>query len=499
MVFYCPDLRYFRFLPFHDALSGGFSMKKAASGLPGLALFVFALAALVPAPLLGLPSSLPDFTSLVEANSPAIVNIGTTRKAEAPHGLPPGLDVPDRELFEDFFRRFFGEGEGVPEQFESPSLGSGFIISEDGYVVTNHHVVKDADEIIVKLVDRRELTARLVGSDPKTDVALLKVEADDLPTLKLGSSRELKVGEWVLAIGSPFGFEHSVTAGIVSAKGRSLPSENYVPFIQTDVAINPGNSGGPLFNLDGEVVGINSQIYSRTGGFMGLSFAIPIEVAMGVVSQLKTKGYVSRGWLGVYIQEVTQQLAESFGMDKPTGALVAKVMPESPAERAGIQVGDVILSFDGREVTSSGALPPIVGATEIGKKVRVQVNRDGKVTTLRVQLGELPDDEQLAAREAEPDVRSSALLGMEIEEPPAETRKALDLASGGVLVRQVKAGPAQEAGIRNGDVLSMINGQEIQSVEQFKEMVNELPQGKSVAVLVQRQQGPVFLALRVPG
>jgi serine protease Do len=408
------------------------------------------------------------------------------------------MEIPDREMFEDFFRRFFGDGEGVPEQFESPSLGSGFIISDDGYVVTNHHVVKDADEIIVKLVDRRELEAKLIGSDPKTDVALLKVEADDLPTLRLGTARQLKVGEWVLAIGSPFGFEHSVTAGIVSAKGRSLPSENYVPFIQTDVAINPGNSGGPLFNLDGEVVGINSQIYSRTGGFMGLSFAIPIDVAMGVVDQLKTKGYVSRGWLGVYIQEVTQQLAESFGMDKPTGALVAKVMPDSPAEKSGIQVGDVILSFDGREVTNSGALPPIVGATQIGKKVSVEVNRDGKVRTLRIQLGELPDDDQLAARETESAERVSVLLGMEVAEPTPELREALDLPSGGVLVQQVKPGAAQEAGIRSGDVLSMIDGKKIRSVKHFKEVVQELSEGKSVAVLVQRQQGPVFLALRAP-
>jgi serine protease Do len=473
-------------------------MTKAFPGLSAFVLLAWVLGVAMPASVLSAPTGLPDFTRLVEANSPAIVNIGTTRKTAAPHGLPPDMEIPDREMFEDFFRRFFGDGEGVPEQFESPSLGSGFIISDDGYVVTNHHVVKDADEIIVKLVDRRELEAKLIGSDPKTDVALLKVEADDLPTLRLGTARQLKVGEWVLAIGSPFGFEHSVTAGIVSAKGRSLPSENYVPFIQTDVAINPGNSGGPLFNLDGEVVGINSQIYSRTGGFMGLSFAIPIDVAMGVVDQLKTKGYVSRGWLGVYIQEVTQQLAESFGMDKPTGALVAKVMPDSPAEKSGIQVGDVILSFDGREVTNSGALPPIVGATQIGKKVSVEVNRDGKVRTLRIQLGELPDDDQLAARETESAERVSVLLGMEVAEPTPELREALDLPSGGVLVQQVKPGAAQEAGIRSGDVLSMIDGKKIRSVKHFKEVVQGLSEGKSVAVLVQRQQGPVFLALRAP-
>jgi len=322
---------------------------------------------------------LPDFTHLVQENADAVVNISTTTQRPLERSLPPGTDIPELPEdgpFGDFLRKFFGDpGEGI-ERFDTRSLGSGFILSDDGYVVTNHHVVKNADEVIVKLSDRREFEAEVIGSDPKSDIAVLKIVAKDLPTLKMGNSESLKVGEWVVAIGSPFGFDHSVTAGIVSAKGRNLPNENYVPFIQTDVAINPGNSGGPLFNLDGEVVGINSQIYSRTGGFMGLSFAIPIEMAMDIVEQIKTIGHVTRGWLGVYIQEVTRELAESFSMKKPSGALVAKVMLNSPAEEAGIKVGDIILSYDGQEVENSAALPPMVGKTRTGEKAAIKILRN---------------------------------------------------------------------------------------------------------------------------
>ncbi|MGR8949317.1 MAG: trypsin-like peptidase domain-containing protein, partial [Gammaproteobacteria bacterium] len=290
---------------------------------------------------------LPDFTPLVKSNRAAVVNIGTTSKRESaglegPQGAPiPG--VPDDNALQDFFRKFFGdEGRGGRQAPETlSSLGSGFIISEDGYVISNYHVVREADEVIVRMSDRKEYVAEIIGTDPRSDIAVLKIEADGpLPSLKLGKSKELEVGEWVLAIGSPFGFDHSVTAGIVSAKGRSLPNENYVPFIQTDVAINPGNSGGPLFNLEGEVVGVNSQIYSRTGGFMGLSFAIPIDVVMNVYKQLRDKGSVSRGWLGVLIQDVDRALAESFKMEKPHGALVSKVLEDSPAAKSGIEVGD---------------------------------------------------------------------------------------------------------------------------------------------------------------
>jgi serine protease Do len=325
-------------------------------------------------------SHLPEFTDLVKETSPAVVNISTTQKVKSgmPQ-LPEGFEMPelpDDSPFGELFKHFFDQDKSAPSYKDSKSLGSGFIISADGYVLTNFHVVKDADEIVVRLSDRRELLGELVGADRRSDVALLKIDASNLPVAKIGKSSDLEVGEWVLAIGSPFGFDHSATAGIVSAKGRSLPRENYVPFIQTDVAINPGNSGGPLFNQEGEVVGVNSQIYSRTGGYMGLSFAIPIEVAMDVVDQLKTSGRVSRGWLGVLIQDVTLDLAESFGMEQPRGALVAKVLPGSPAEDAGIKVGDVIVAFDGKDVDHSSGLPPIVGSTKVGVNIPVDVIRN---------------------------------------------------------------------------------------------------------------------------
>ena len=312
-------------------------------------------------------AELPDFTKLVKKYGEAVVNISTVKKGDNEREkFHERLPMPDGTPFDEYLRRFFGEQERGIEPREARSLGSGFVISEDGYLLTNHHVIKDADEILVRLQDRRQLVATLIGSDKRSDVALLKIDANDLPKVKLGSSDDLKVGEWVLAIGSPFGFDHTVTAGIVSAKGRSLPNDNYVPFIQTDVAINPGNSGGPLFNMDGEVVGINSQIYSRTGGFMGLSFAIPMEVVMNVVEQIKTQGFVSRGWLGVQVQDVTRKLAESFGMDAPKGALVAKVMVDSPAEKADFKVGDVIIEFNNKKIDTSAVLPPLVGMTSIG-------------------------------------------------------------------------------------------------------------------------------------
>ncbi|MFP6680949.1 MAG: Do family serine endopeptidase [Gammaproteobacteria bacterium] len=378
----------------------GCQTKRTIAGF-GL-MFVF----LVPeaAPIAGLP----DFTDLVNENRAAVVNIGTigTRRParERPRmrkrdpGIPgpemPGEDSP----LQDFFQRFFGEeppgGNGGAQRHSS--LGSGFIISDDGYVISNYHVVREADQVIVRLSDRREYVAKVVGMDPRSDIAVLKVEADrPLPNLKLGKSSSLEVGEWVLAIGSPFGFDHSVTAGIVSAKGRSLPNENYVPFIQTDVAINPGNSGGPLFNLDGEVVGVNSQIYSRTGGFMGLSFAIPIDVVLDVYTQLRDKGSVTRGWLGVLIQDVTRELAESFQMKKPHGALVSKVLPDSPAAAAGFKAGDVIVEFNNQKIDTSASLPPLVGTAPVGGKTPVKVMREGSKKLLEVQIGELPSDDEL--------------------------------------------------------------------------------------------------------
>lgn len=442
---------------------------------------------------------LPDFTKLVENHSGAVVNISTTKQKTVRRGLPPGIEMPDIPQdgpLGDFLEKFFGEQRPHEEYYNSRSLGSGFIVSADGYIVTNHHVVKEANEIIVKLSDRRELEAKIIGSDPRSDIALLKIEATDLPVVKLGSAATLKVGQWVLAIGSPFGFDHSVTSGIVSAKGRSLPNENYVPFIQTDVAINPGNSGGPLFNLDGEVVGINSQIYSRTGGFMGLSFAIPVEVAMDVVDQLRSNGYVSRGWLGVYIQEVTRELAESFDMEKPMGALVAKIMEGSPVEDSDIKVGDVILSFNGQDVDSSAALPPMVGRVRVGKQVKLKVMRNGRINTVKVKIGHLPDADQPVLDAATEEV-SEGILGLDARALTKEELEELEL-SHGLYVSSLVDGPAKSAGIRKGDVLQLINGDKIESVMQLKEVVEGLPKGKFVSILLQRRQGPQFLALKIP-
>ncbi len=448
--------------------------------------------------------NLPDFTELVEEHADAVVNISTTKQTEVKRGLPPGLDIPELpegSPFGDFFEKFFGEhgGNGGEEFFNSRSLGSGFIISNDGYVITNHHVVKDADEIIVKLSDRSQLIPEMIGRDPRSDIALLKLEGDNFPSVTLGDSDAVKVGQWVLAIGSPFGFDASVTAGIVSAKGRSLPSENYVPFIQTDVAINPGNSGGPLFDLDGNVVGINSQIYTRSGGFMGLSFAIPIEDAMDVVEQLKTSGYVSRGWLGVYIQEVTRELAESFGMEKPTGALVAKILPDSPAVDSDLQVGDIILSYNEKEVRNSASLPPMVGRTRVGDTVKLKVMRSGKTKNIKLKIGQLPEKEpSLASKEGPDDETETTVFGLSLRPLTEEEMDNLELENNGLLVLDVQNGAAKSAGIRKGDVIQMINGEPVDNIEAFTNMMNELPEGKFISILVQRSHGPEFLAMKIP-
>ncbi|MGB5538544.1 MAG: DegQ family serine endoprotease [Gammaproteobacteria bacterium] len=446
---------------------------------------------------------LPSFTGLIKEASPSVVNISTTQKVKTgmPH-LPEGFEIPELpegSPFGELFKYFFDqENEGEPSYHDSKSLGSGFIISADGYILTNYHVVNEADEIIVRLSDRRELKAEVIGEDKRSDVALVKIEATDLPVVKIGKSRDLDVGEWVLAIGSPFGFDLSATAGIVSAKGRSLPSENYVPFIQTDVAINPGNSGGPLFNQDGEVVGVNSQIYSRTGGYMGLSFAIPIEVAMDVVDQLKTKGHVSRGWLGVLIQDVTLDLAESFGMKKPRGALVAKVLPDSPAQDAGIKVGDVIVRFNNNEVINSANLPPIVGSSEVGVKLPVEVVRDARNRTVMVTLGELPEEGKELARARAPEAAQANRLGITVT-PLTEEQINENGVSSGVVVSQVDNGAAGRAGLRKGDIILSVDNKPVQDIKQFNAMVDGLQPGKSVAMLVQRGGSPTFLALKVPG
>ncbi|MGR9089929.1 MAG: DegQ family serine endoprotease [Gammaproteobacteria bacterium] len=451
-------------------------------------------------------TGLPDFTPLVEANRAAVVNIGTTGKRRAPRMTPRQLPGPegapgDDGALQDFFRRFFGEeppgGDGQPQPHSS--LGSGFIISDDGYVISNYHVVKDADEIIVRLSDRREFVATVVGTDPRSDLAVLKVESDQpLPSLKLGKSSELDVGEWVLAIGSPFGFDHSVTAGIVSAKGRSLPNENYVPFIQTDVAINPGNSGGPLFNLDGEVVGVNSQIYSRTGGFMGLSFAIPIDVVMNVYTQLREKGAVTRGWLGVLIQDVTRELAESFKMSKPHGALVSKVLPDSPAAKAGFKAGDIIVKFNNHKIDTSAELPPLVGTAAVGGSTPVEIIREGNRKKLSVQIGELPSDDELdIAQSPGKSQKSNRRLNASVRDLTESERDASEL-SGGVVIENVEPGPAYEAGLRPGDIILQINSQAVESTAALTEIVNNLKAGTSVPVLIQRQGGPLFMAMKIP-
>ena len=441
---------------------------------------------------------LPEFTELVADNGAAVVNISTTKnikKTDMPQ-LPEGMEIPEGVPFNDLFKHFFGGPRRMPER-ESHSLGSGFVLSSDGYILTNHHVIRDADEVIVRFSDRTELEAKVLGSDERSDVALLKVEATGLTAVKLGDSNKLQVGEWVLAIGSPFGFDYSATAGIVSALGRSLPSDSYVPFIQTDVAINPGNSGGPLFNLDGEVVGINSQIYSRTGGFMGVSFAIPMDVAMDVVAQIKEQGYVSRGWLGVVIQDVTRELAESFGLDKPKGALVSRVLADGPAAKAGFEPGDVILSFNGKDIPTSSDLPPIVGRTPIGKKVEVEVMRHDKLKTLKVEVEELPESEQDVQQQSKTSRLYDERLGVEVNDLTEQQREQLSIKKGGVVVIKVDSGAAANAGLRRGDVILSIDNVKVKNAKQFLETAKDLQTDKAVPVLVQRGEGAIFLAIKI--
>lgn len=448
-------------------------------------------------------ADLPDFTGLVETSKPSVVNISTTRKPNASN-FHEQFQLPD-EMEEgpwgDLFRRFF-KGPGQDDWFggeDDHSLGSGFIISADGYIVTNHHVIDKADEVIVRLDDRRELKAKVIGSDQLSDTALIKIEATGLKPLPIGSSAQLKAGEWVLAIGSPFGFDYSVTAGIVSAKGRSLMNQNYVPFIQTDVAVNPGNSGGPLLNLKGEAVGVNSQIFSNTGGFMGLSFAIPIELVLDVVEQLKSGGQVSRGWLGVMIQEVTRELAESFNMDRPRGALVSKIVEDGPAEQAGIKVGDIIVEFNGEPIESSSMLPPLVGRVRAGESATVKLLREGRTKVLTVKIGKLPED-PINAEKAVPKNSKTAeadRLGLILEDTDGRIREEYNL-DGGVVVVDVQPGPAAAAGFRPGDVIVSLNNSPVKGAKDFVESLNKLKPGSSVAVLVQRSSGPIYLALRIP-
>lgn len=439
-------------------------------------------------------ASLPDFTKLAAEAAPAVVNISTTQTLNRQSSRQQ--EIPE------IFRHFFGE---LPENHPQPrsqqrqSLGSGFIISADGYILTNNHVVENADEILVRLNDRSEYLAEVIGTDPSSDLALLKVAAKNLPAVKIGDSDKLQVGEWVLAIGSPFGFDYSVTAGIVSAKGRALPRETYVPFIQTDVAINPGNSGGPLFNLKGEVVGINSQIYTRSGGFMGLSFAIPMQLALEVADQLKNQGKVSRGWLGVAIQDINRDLAESFGLEKPQGALIANVDPDGPGAQGGLKAGDIIVQVNSTQINSSSDLPLAIGQIRPGTSTKFVLLREGKRRTLTFKVGERQEEVQqasTAAGNSSNEPVEAARLGLSVEVLSANLKQRWSLEKG-VQVTEVKRNSAaQAAGIRRGDVLVSLGGTDISNPAHFRQLVADLPKNQSVAVRLVRNGSPIFVAIK---
>ena len=437
---------------------------------------------------------LPNFSDLAEDASPAVVNITSTRTVSQRNSYGRGFGDP---RYDEFFERFFGQQPrpSVPRENSRPvvSTGSGFIISSDGYLLTNNHVVEDADEVKVSLGDRREYKAEIVGTDPRSDVAVLKIDAQDLPTLKIGKSEKLRVGEWVVAIGSPFQLRFSVTSGIVSAKGRSIPNgsdSTYVPFIQTDVAINPGNSGGPLFNLDGEVIGINSQIYTRSGGYMGVSFAIPIDYAMDVADQLRENGYVARGWLGVSIQEVTSELAEALGMEIPKGALVSQIIEDSPAEKSGLKEEDVILFFDGEEIFYSSDLPLTVGSIRPESKVNAMILRDGKKKTVQVTVGELPKDPALAFENTQQN-----FLGLVVENQANDNQRS---SVEGVLVTSVDPdGIAYESGIRRGDIIYSLARTRIENVNEFKEVLSELDNQRRTTIGISRNGNKRILSLNL--
>ncbi len=463
-----------------------------------LALLSFLLASSVaPAQTRGLP----DFTELAEKQGPAVVNISTTQVMRGNQGMPFPFDENDPAF--EFFKRFIPRGPGgnTPREFENKSLGSGFIVSQDGYLLTNAHVVESADEVTVRLTDKREFKAKIIGADKRTDIALLKIEASGLPAVKMGDPGQLKVGEWVVAIGSPFGFDNSVTAGIVSAKGRSLPQENYVPFIQTDVAINPGNSGGPLFNLRGEVVGINSQIYSRSGGYMGVSFAIPIDVAMEIQNQLRVLGKVSRGRLGVVIQEVSKELAESLALGKPMGAVVNAVEKGGPADKAGLEPGDVILKFDGKPINASADLPRMVAATKPGTRSTLQVWRKGATRDIAVTVGEMSDEKTASTRPSrggKPAEQQANRLGLVVSELTAEQKRELKMSSG-LLIQDVR-GTSARADLRAGDIIIALISKrattEVTTVDQFNKLLAQFEKGSNITLLVRRGEMQTFVTIK---
>ena len=447
-------------------------------------------------------ANLPDFTKLVEDNNASIVNISTVRSSKSDNSANKNPQEMPNEEMKEFLKKFFGDkGFENPEKNsprKSHATGSGFVFSADGYIITNHHVIAGADQIIVKLNDKREMEAKLIGSDPTSDIALLKIKVKNLKPVKIGNSENLKVGQWVLAIGSPFGFESTVTAGIVSAIGRSLPNDNYVPFIQTDVAINPGNSGGPLFNLNGEAVGINAQIFTRSGGFMGLSFAIPMNVANNVIQQLKKSGKVSRGWLGVYIQEVTNNLAKSFRMKKPSGALISKIIPDGPASKSDLKVGDIILKFNGKKINTSSSLPPIVGNTEVGKTVKIEILRNGKKKFVKFKVQELPARKSAKIIKAQGKPKTKKILGMSVSNLSDKQREKFGIKKYGVIVQNISGDPAQEAGLLKNDIIYQISGENIQNIEQLNRIIKSMKKGDFASLLVRRSQNnSLYLAIQI--
>ena len=444
-------------------------------------------------------TGLPDFTGLMETAGPAVVNIRVTkfgkrtqRDSTQQNRQPENPEIPD------FFRRFFDQpGDPHFGRPDRSGAGSGFIYDSEGYIITNHHVIDAADQIIVRLADRREYEAVLIGSDEASDIALIKIDGQDLPMLSFGDSEVLRPGEWVVAIGSPFNFEQSVTAGIVSAKGRSNGSQQYIPFIQTDVAINQGNSGGPLLNMKGEVVGINSWILSSSGGYIGLSFSIPIEVAASTVRQLRESGRVSRGLLGVVVGAVTRELAEAMNLDRPIGALVNDISSGGSAERAGIEPGDVILAFNGDSVDTWNDLPPLVGSNPPGTEATVLVSRNGKEKAFEVVLDALPSDDTDALASANGRNNSSNSLGLAVEPVDRDRRRELGDPDGGVLVRDVESDAAWRAGLRPGDVILAINNRAVSDIDDFESMAEALPAGRSVALRVWRNGTSSFIAYRL--
>lgn len=437
----------------------------------------------------GEPRALPDFSALVERVGPAVVNISAVREADS-QTQGADLSIPKDDPLYEFFRRF-----GAPEAKREPmqGLGSGFIVTADGHILTNAHLIQDATDVTVKLNDRREFKAKVIGADRRSDIAVLKIDARGLPTVKIGDPHKVRVGEWVAAIGSPFGLENSVTSGIVSAKSRALPDSNYVPFIQTDVAINPGSSGGPLLNLQGEVIGINSQIYSRTGGYMGLSFAIPIDVAKKVETDLMRHGKVSRGRLGIGIQTVDQALAKSFGLDKPAGVIINGVEQGSPADKAGLKPGDIVLKFDGKDVGRPNDLPALVAATKPGTKTEIEVWRKDGRKTLSVTVGELPD-EAVASATKPATAQNGDPAGLSVRPLTPEERK--EAKTEGRLVVENVEGPAARAGIQPGDVIVRVNEKAIENVEQLRQEISK--SAEVVALLVQRDNNRLYVPL-TPG